>query len=252
MASEHIHLEHDGKILLVDRDGRGPAKPVRGRQSWEGGDFLLRLPTPDEASAMGIEWKVKRANRIRFGERDCTVTLATPLIPWPESWAWKDSVISDSAVDPVARESVYRTLHRVVSKVIVTNSNGDVLMAKVSRGFFTGCWTLPGGFVDYAEHLREAAEREALEELGISISIPDPKGESGDPMPGDDGGIIQGAIFNEEGINWVSFTYRCDSDLDGQEIVPKDDEIEEARWFSKDEALERAVSVFDIEALRRL
>ena len=31
-----------------------------------------------------------------------------------------------------------------------------------------------------------------------------------------------------------------------------DDEIEEARWFSKEEALRRAVSIFDIEAIKRL
>ena len=44
-------------------------------------------------------------------------------------------------------------------------------MAKSSRGFFTGCWTLPGGFVDYGEHPRTGAVREALEELGIDIEI---------------------------------------------------------------------------------
>ena len=33
---------------------------------------------------------------------------------------------------------------------------------------------------------------------------------------------------------------------------PMDDEIEEARWFSKEEALKNAVSIFDIEAIMRL
>jgi len=135
---------------------------------------------------------------------------------------------------------------------VITNSNDEILMAKVSRGFFTGCWTLPGGFVDYAEHPREGAEREALEELGISISIPDPKGESGESSEGEDGAVIQQAIFQQDGINWLSFTYRCNADIPAEDIVPKDDEIEDARWFSKNNALEIAVSLFDIEAIRRV
>ena len=226
---EHVHLEHDGKLLLVDMDGNGPGIPRKGRTEWEGGEFLLRLPTPDEARTMGLTWKERR-----------------------EHWAWKDAVISDSAVDPVARESVYRTLHRVVSKVAITNPEGRILMVKVTRGFFTGCWTLPGGFVDYAEHPRKGAEREALEELGINISIADPKGESGDAVAGDDGALIQEAIFQQDGINWISFTYRCHADIRAEDIVPKDDEIEEARWFTRKEALSNAVSLFDIEAIVRI
>jgi len=40
--------------------------------------------------------------------------------------------------------------------------------------------------------------------------------------------------------------------LGDQEIIPKDDEIEKAEWFSKEEALKKAVSKFDIEAINRL
>ena len=201
---------------------------------------------------MGLKWRQRRVNRFRLGKHDHSVIVATPDINWPEHWAWKDAVISDSAVDPVARESVYRTLHRVVSKVVITNPEGMILMAKVTRGFFTGCWTLPGGFVDYGEHPRKGAEREALEELGINISIADPKGESGEPVEGDDGALVQEAIFQQDGINWISFTYRCQADVAAEDIVPKDDEIEEARWFTKEEALSNAVSLFDIEAILRI
>ncbi|MBK70292.1 MAG: hypothetical protein CMB53_02705 [Euryarchaeota archaeon] len=140
-------------------------------------------------------------------------------------------------------------MHRVVSKVMIVNSKSQVLMAKVSRGFFKGYWTLPGGFVDYGEHPREAAVREAMEELGIEILIDDPKGENGEAFGEDDGAIIREEIFNEDGINWVSFTYRCKGEFEDSEIVPKDDEIEEARWFSKKDALGVAVSIFDIEAI---
>lgn len=251
MNPEYVHLEHDGKLLLVSLDGNGPARPIMGRGACIAG-FTIRLPYPEEVEAMGISWSLRRVNRICLEAVDHIVNYGTPHIPWPEHWAWKDAVISDSSVDPVARESVYRTLHRVVSKVVIENSDGDILMAKVARGFFTGCWTLPGGFVDYGEHPRDASVREALEELGVSIEIPDPLGEQGRIIDGDDLAIVQTEIFNDEGINWVSFTYKCKTDLKDQEIVPKDDEIEEAKWFSVDEALEVAVSNFDIEAINRL
>jgi ADP-ribose pyrophosphatase YjhB (NUDIX family) len=215
------------------------------------GGFSIRLPTPEEATKMGLTWKAKRTNRFRLGQEMHEVIVATPEIPWPGEWAWKDAVISDSEVDPVARESVYRTLHRVVSKVVVINPRNEVLMGKVTRGFFTGCWTLPGGFVDYDEHPRAGAEREALEELGINIRIADPLGESSGGSEGEGTPIVRQEIFTPDGICWLSFTYRCEADIAAEDIVPKDDEIEEARWFTKEEALQVAVSLFDIEAIQK-
>jgi ADP-ribose pyrophosphatase YjhB (NUDIX family) len=195
---------------------------------------------------------MKRKNNIILGETEKKVIIATPKIKWPENWAWKDSVISDSAVDPVARESVYRTIHRVVSKVIIQNEENMILMAKVKRGFFTGCWTLPGGFVDYGEHPRVGAVREALEELGIHIEISDKQGESGDIVEGEDEVIVQENIFTSEGINWLSFTYKCNLDISIEEITPKEDEIEEAKWFTKSDALRNAVSIFDRDAILKI
>jgi len=245
----HIHLEHDGKLLLVNMDGSGPAIPQMGRAG--SGGFSIRLPSPEEAESMGLTWNAKRTNRFRLGQDMHEVIVATPKIDWPGEWAWKDAVISDSEVDPVARESVYRTLHRVVSKVVVINPQNEVLMGKVTRGFFTGCWTLPGGFVDYAEHPRTGAEREALEELGIKIAISDPLAESSNGSAGEGTPIVRQEIFTPDGICWLSFTYRCEANIPAEQIIPKDDEIEEARWFSKQEALQVAVSLFDIEAIQK-
>ena len=104
----HIHLEHDGKLLLVDLQGNGPAIPQMGREG--GGGFSIRLPTPEEAKEMGLTWNTKRTNRFRLGQEMHEVIVATPEITWPGEWAWKDAVISDSEVDPVARESVYLSL----------------------------------------------------------------------------------------------------------------------------------------------
>ena len=231
-----LYLEHDGKVLLVDLDGNGPKDTVMGRV----GEILLRLPTVGEVQSMGIQWTERRTNRIQFGNETHEVIYALPEIEWPEKWTWKDKLISDGCVHPLARECVYRSMHRVVAKVILVNSNHEIAMAKVKRGFFTGHWTLPGGFVDYAEHPVEGAVREVKEELGLKVNI-------------DPNDIVQIAerIFTSEGIQFLSFTYKCK--VDGEVTFnPKADEIEEARWFSMDQALANAASLFDVEALRSM
>ncbi|MDP6889296.1 MAG: NUDIX hydrolase [Candidatus Thalassarchaeaceae archaeon] len=231
-----LYLEHDGKVLLVDLIGSGPQKAVMGRV----GEVSLRLPTEKEVETMGITWTERRTNRIKFGNETHEVVYALPEIDWPENWTWKDKLISDGCVDPLAREAVYRSMHRVVAKVILHHPKNGVVMAKVKRGFFTGHWTLPGGFVDYAEHPREGAIREVLEELGVSVQI-------------DEKDILQISerIFTSEGIQFLSFTYKCDVNAE-LDFKPKADEIEEARWFSVEDALSRAASLFDVEALRLL
>ena len=231
-----LYLEHDGKVLLVDLDGNGPQDTVMGRV----GEILLRLPTVGEVQSMGIQWTERRTNRIQFENETHEVIYALPEIEWPEKWSWKDKLISDGCVHPLARECVYRSMHRVVAKVILVNSNHEIAMAKVKRGFFTGHWTLPGGFVDYAEHPVEGAVREVKEELGLKVNI-------------DPNDIVQIAerIFTSEGIQFLSFTYKCK--VDGEVAFnPKADEIEEARWFSMDQALANAASLFDVEALRSM
>jgi ADP-ribose pyrophosphatase YjhB (NUDIX family) len=249
MAEQHLYLEHDGKVLLVDKNGNGPQIPVRGRDANSG--WMYRLPTEDEASKLGLTWSVKRVNRFDFEDSTHEVTHALPDIEWPKDWAWKDNLISDSGIHPVARESVYRTMHRVVAKVVLRNPTGQLLLQKVKRGFFTGHWTLPGGFLDYAEHPRCGAERELFEELGVELKLPDPRGESGIIQDGIDRCIVQERIFNAEGIDWVSFTYLVDVP-DGIEFICKPDEVEEARWFDVEEAMAIGASMFDIDAFRML
>ena len=231
----HLYLEHDGKVLLVNMDGEGPQQAIMGRV----GDISLRLPSVDEVAQMGISWTERRTNRFSLDNTNHEVIYALPEIEWPENWTWKDQLISDNCVNPIAREAVYRSMHRVVSKVILVNQDGHVAMAKVKRGFFTGHWTLPGGFVDYAEHPRECAVREVLEELGVVITLTEK------PLK------ISERIFTSEGIQFLSFTYCCDVPSDVA-FNPKADEIEEARFFTLEDALSRAASLFDVEALRML
>ena len=227
-----LYLEHDGKVLLVDSEGNGPKKPTMNNI----GSTKFRFPTETEVQGFGIEWEAKNTFEILGFE----VIKAHPIIEWPENWAWKDECISDDEVHPIARESIYRSIHRLVSKVMVLNTQGEVLMGKIERGHFVGHWTLPGGYMDHDEHPAIGCVRETLEEMGIEIEL-------SDQAP-----IITQRIFTNEGISFVSFTYQANWDGNNSEIKLKENEISEFAWLSPAEALSRAVSGFDAAALRHL
>ena len=82
--------------------------------------------------------------------------------------------------------------------------------------------------------------REVLEELGVDVEISE-----------DDIVQIAERIFTSEGIQFLSFTYKCNV-VEELTFSPKQDEIEEVRWFTMEDALSRAASLFDVEALRSL
>ena len=227
-----LYLEHDGKVLLVDKDGNGPQLPVMNNT----GSTKYRFPTQSEVESMGIEWELKN----RFNILGHEVIKAHPEIEWPEEWAWKDECISDDAVHPIARESIYRSIHRLVSKVMILNSEGKVLMGKIERGHFVGHWTLPGGYMDHDEHPAVGCVREALEEMGISILL------------NDDAPIVTQRIFSREGISFVSFTYQAEWNGEDSEIMLKENEISDYAWLSPSEAISRGISGFDLEALKHL
>jgi ADP-ribose pyrophosphatase YjhB (NUDIX family) len=227
-----MYLEHDGKVMLVDSEGVGPQVPVMNRT----GVTKYRFPTTTEVEEMGIEWDEKNS----FDILGIKVIKAHPIIEWPEHWAWKDECISDDSVHPIARESIYRSIHRLVSKVMILNAEGKVLMGKIERGHFVGHWTLPGGYMDHDEHPAIGCVRETVEEMGIDIEL------------SNDEPIVTQRIFTDEGISFVSFTYKAEWLGDNSQIKLKENEISDYAWLTPKEALTRAVSGFDAAALRHL
>ena len=232
-----VYLEHDGKLLLVDEEGKGPQDCIMGR---EGQINTLRFPTVDEVNNMDIPWQEERQTDIRFNGTTYTILHGNPMIDWPEHWTWKDKIVSDNAVHPLAREAVYRSLHRLVSKVMIRNNSHQVLMAKVERGFFKGHWGLPGGYMNHSEEPAEGCVRETQEELGITVEL-----EPQQP-------VITQRTFFRDGISFMSFTYcgKWDGTID--ELKLKEGEIAEAAWFPLQQAIENAASEFDRIALESL
>ena len=233
-----VYLEHDGKVLLVDVEGNGPMKPVNGRILET--ESILRFPTVAEVDKMEIKFEQKRRISIKFDGIKYEVIKAYPKMSWPKDWAWKDNVFTDNLIHPIVRESIYRSIHRLVSKVIIRNSMGEILLAKVKRGHFSGYWSLPGGYMDHDEHPSIGCVRETLEELGIDITL-----DQSTP-------VITQKIFNDDGISFVSFTYQSLWEGDISELRLQSEEIEEAKWFTLDDAKRIAVSYFDSEALNRI
>ena len=62
--------------------------------------------------------------------------------------------------------------------------------------------------------------------------------------------MITQKIFNDEGISFVSFTYQSTWNGQIEDMQLLTEEISEAAWFTKEEALKNAVSLFDAEAIK--
>jgi 8-oxo-dGTP diphosphatase len=56
-----------------------------------------------------------------------------------------------------------------VAAAILVEQNGRVLLVRRANEPFRGLWTLPAGFVDAGEDPALAAERECLEETGLTV-----------------------------------------------------------------------------------
>ncbi len=109
-------------------------------------------------------------------------------------------------------------LERVVTRAIITNDKGEVLLGLRARGHGAKQWALVGGKPDENETAVEALKREVYEELGVGF---EPKfylervDDTTDPQQPWRVYFFTGQVLGE--------------------ITLKKDEIEQVNYFSRDE-----------------
>lgn len=128
--------------------------------------------------------------------------------------------------------------HRAVYAFII-DDNGRVLLQKRSRNkkLWPNLWDVTaGGHVDSGEFGRQALIRETKEELGIQISDEDIKYIAGSTSVN-----IQGDIINKH----YNECYLITKNIDISDIIVQKEEVEEVKYFSRDELIKRIDNNYD-------
>jgi len=165
------YIESDGRIFLVDRDGR------------------LDLPHLED-----IPFEFETMARLAQPEE--TFFCAPKLDEHPAAWLSKDVVSSRQDVADSVRDAVHATMPRVVSEGICIRE-GRILLVKGSRGLTKDRWTLPGGFLRFGEDPESGLLREIQEELGTQARIEAPLG-------------VRSKLGERSKLHWILFFYRVD------------------------------------------
>lgn len=106
---------------------------------------------------------------------------------------------------------------RVSNAIIVAVIKGDKILLAHNKGFTKDHYSVLAGFVEMGEALEDTVRREVFEETGVRVKNIRYFGSQAWPFPN-------------------SYMLAFTADYDGGEIKVDEDEIEDARWFSKEEA----------------
>lgn len=128
--------------------------------------------------------------------------------------------------------------HRAVYAFVI-DSNGRILLQKRSgnKKLLPNLWDVTaGGHVDSGEFGIQALIRETKEELGIQISAEDIKYIAGSTSVN-----IQGDIINKH----YNECYLITKNIDISDIIVQKEEVEEVKYFSRDELIKRIDNNYD-------
>ncbi|MFT8394596.1 NUDIX hydrolase [Propionibacterium sp.] len=135
------------------------------------GQGLRRVEASVPASDRMARWALQRAGFRCEGRR-------RQVVP-DGNGGFHDAVlyarlISDQVYGPVGFTAVMDTVmatHRIIGHVFIRDEQGRVLLVQTT---YKKDWELPGGIVEAGETPRRGAERELLEELGLTIPLDQP------------------------------------------------------------------------------
>jgi 8-oxo-dGTP diphosphatase len=105
-----------------------------------------------------------------------------------------------------------------VAAAVLIEEDGRVLLVRRANEPFRGLWTLPAGFVNGGEDPAEAAERECLEETGLSVRVK----------------RVRDVIAGREHERGADFIIVYEAEILSGELRPADD-ADAAEWFSSRE-----------------
>ena len=122
----------------------------------------------------------------------------------------------------------------------VVMKNDRLLLVCRGKPPSEGEWAVPGGSVELGETLREATEREILEETGLTIKVGDPVSVL-DVISRDDAGQVR--------FHYVIVEFLADY-VDGELMIGYD--ASDAQWVKPCELEELPVTNRTLDFLRRL
>lgn len=114
---------------------------------------------------------------------------------------------------------------KVVVGCFIKNNKNEVLLVRSYK--WPGLWVVMGGHIEWGESIESAVMRETKEELRLNV-IFDRVIEVAE--------FINNTAFHSS-KHFVALQCECRLSDSGESPIPDNDEIQEARWFTLDQAL---------------
>jgi ADP-ribose pyrophosphatase YjhB (NUDIX family) len=105
-----------------------------------------------------------------------------------------------------------------VAAAVLIEQDGRVLLVRRVNEPYRGLWTLPAGFIDAGEDPARAAERECLEETGLSVRVK----------------RVLDVVAGREHENGADFVIAYQAEVISGALSPGDD-ADEVAWFARSE-----------------
>ena len=119
----------------------------------------------------------------------------------------------------------------VVVGLFIRNASGQILLVRSYK--WPGKWVVMGGHIEFGESISAACAREAIEELSLGVTF---------KHVIEVVEFIDNPEFHEKGRHLVGLQSECFTKSD--KFTIDNDEIQEAKWFSLEEALK--LNVLDV------
>lgn len=135
-------------------------------------------------------------------------------------------------------DALYPSVPRAAVAAVVVRA-GKVLLIKRATPPRQGSWTLPGGSIDLGETLQQAAQREVLEETGLTVRAKEPV-HCFEVITHDEQGNVR---FHYVIVDLVA-------DYVSGELAPND-EVDDAGWFEPGALAPQDVDADTLALIRR-